>query len=57
MEQTVDAMERSIDSDSEMEYEILHVPWCLVLLEGIIAILKAYFFYTGLQQPPFSSYS
>ena len=43
MEQPVDVMEQSIDSDNEMAYEILQVPWWVVLLEGIIAILIGLF--------------
>ena len=43
MEQPVDVMEQSIDSDNEMGYEILQVPWWVVLLEGIIAILIGLF--------------
>ena len=43
MEQPVDVMEQSIDSDNEMVYEILQVPWWVVLLEGIIAILIGLF--------------
>ncbi|RPJ51048.1 MAG: HdeD family acid-resistance protein [Methanobacteriota archaeon] len=36
-------MEQPIDSDYETEYEILQVPWWVVLLEGIIAILVGLF--------------
>lgn len=43
MEQPVDVMERSIDPDYEIGYEILQVPWWVVLLEGIIAILVGLF--------------
>jgi uncharacterized membrane protein HdeD (DUF308 family) len=39
----MDYMEQSIDSDNEMVYEILQVPWWVVLLEGIIAILIGLF--------------
>jgi Uncharacterized conserved protein len=43
MEQPVDVTEQSIDYDKEMGYEILQVPWWVVLLEGIIAILLGLF--------------
>jgi uncharacterized membrane protein HdeD (DUF308 family) len=43
MEQPVDVIEQSIDYDKEMGYEILQVPWWVVLLEGIIAILLGLF--------------
>ncbi|RXA18452.1 HdeD family acid-resistance protein [Methanosarcina sp. MSH10X1] len=43
MEQPVDVAEFSIDSDSEVEFEPLEVPWWVVLLEGIIAILVGLF--------------
>jgi uncharacterized membrane protein HdeD (DUF308 family) len=43
MEQPVDVMEQSIDSDYEVGYEILQVPWWVVLLEGIIGILVGLF--------------
>ncbi|MGB9939020.1 HdeD family acid-resistance protein [Methanosarcina sp.] len=36
-------MEQSIDSDYETGYDILQVPWWVVLLEGIIAILVGLF--------------
>jgi uncharacterized membrane protein HdeD (DUF308 family) len=43
MEQPVDVTEMSIDSDDEMVYEHLEVPWWVVLLEGIVAILAGLF--------------
>ncbi len=43
MEQPVDVMEPSIDPDYEIGYEILQVPWWVVLLEGLIAILLGLF--------------
>jgi uncharacterized membrane protein HdeD (DUF308 family) len=43
MEQPVDVIEQSIDFDNEIRYEILQVPWWVVLLEGIIAILVGLF--------------
>ncbi len=43
MEQPVDVLEQSIDSDNEIGYETLQVPWWVVLLEGIIAILVGLF--------------
>jgi uncharacterized membrane protein HdeD (DUF308 family) len=43
MEQPVDVVEPSIDPDYEMGYEILQVPWWVILLEGIIAILVGLF--------------
>jgi uncharacterized membrane protein HdeD (DUF308 family) len=42
MEQPVDVMEQQIDSDN-MGYEIMQVPWWVVILEGIIAILVGLF--------------
>jgi uncharacterized membrane protein HdeD (DUF308 family) len=42
MEQPVDVMEQPIDSDN-MGYEIMQVPWWVVILEGIIAILVGLF--------------
>jgi uncharacterized membrane protein HdeD (DUF308 family) len=43
MEQPVDVIEPSIDYDNEMGYEILQVPWWVIVLEGIIAILVGLF--------------
>jgi uncharacterized membrane protein HdeD (DUF308 family) len=43
MEQPVDVIEPSIDYDNEMGYEILLVPWWVIVLEGIIAILVGLF--------------
>lgn len=43
MEQPVEAVEQQIDSDVEIGYQILQVPWWVVLLEGIIAIIVGLF--------------
>lgn len=43
MEQPADVTEQSIESEYEIGYEILQVPWWVVLLEGIIAILVGLF--------------
>jgi len=43
MEQPVDVTEQSTNYDNTIEYEILQVPWWVVLLEGIIAILVGLF--------------
>jgi uncharacterized membrane protein HdeD (DUF308 family) len=43
MEQPVDVIEPSIDYDNKMGYEILQVPWWVIVLEGIIAILVGLF--------------
>jgi uncharacterized membrane protein HdeD (DUF308 family) len=43
MEQPVDVIEPSIDYDNEMGYEMLQVPWWVIVLEGIIAILVGLF--------------
>lgn len=43
MEQPADVTEQSIESEYEIGYEILQVPWWVVLLEGIIAILIGLF--------------
>lgn len=43
MEQPADITGQSIESDYNIEYEILQVPWWVVLLEGIIAILVGLF--------------
>jgi uncharacterized membrane protein HdeD (DUF308 family) len=43
MEQPVDVMEQSTNYDNRIGYEILQVPWWIVLLEGIIAILLGLF--------------
>lgn len=43
MEQPADITKQPIDSDYEIGYEILQVPWWVILLEGIIAILVGLF--------------
>ncbi|AKB43979.1 putative membrane protein [Methanosarcina vacuolata Z-761] len=43
MEQPADVTGQSIESEYEIGYEILQVPWWVVLLEGIIAILVGLF--------------
>lgn len=43
MEQPDDITKQPIDSDYEIGYEILQVPWWVILLEGIIAILVGLF--------------
>lgn len=43
MEQPVDVIEQSTNYDNNVNYEILQLPWWVVLLEGIIAILLGLF--------------
>jgi uncharacterized membrane protein HdeD (DUF308 family) len=43
MEQPVDVIEQSTNYDNNVGYEILQLPWWVVLLEGIIAILLGLF--------------
>jgi uncharacterized membrane protein HdeD (DUF308 family) len=43
MEQPIDVIEQPVDSESEVGYEILEVPWWVVLLEGVIAIIVGLF--------------